>query len=41
MKFSAIGSPERGHTIPAEGQGGHWIEKLLGEQYPLTPETNI
>jgi serine/threonine-protein kinase HipA len=38
MKFSAIGSPERGLTIPAEGRGGHWIVKLPGEQYPLIPE---
>jgi serine/threonine-protein kinase HipA len=27
MKFSAIGSPERGLTIPAERRGGHWIVK--------------
>jgi serine/threonine-protein kinase HipA len=33
MKFSAIGSPERGLTIPAEGRGGHWIVKLPGEQW--------
>jgi serine/threonine-protein kinase HipA len=33
MKFSAIGSPERGLTIPAEGRGGHWIVKLPGEQF--------
>jgi serine/threonine-protein kinase HipA len=38
MKFSAIGSPEGGLTIPAEGRGGHWIVKLPGEQYPLIPE---
>jgi serine/threonine-protein kinase HipA len=38
MKFSTIGSPERGLTIPAEGRGGHWIVKLPGEQYPLIPE---
>jgi serine/threonine-protein kinase HipA len=38
MKFSAIGSPERGLTIPAEGRGGRWIVKLPGQQYPLIPE---
>jgi serine/threonine-protein kinase HipA len=38
MKFSAIGSPERGLTIPTEGRGGRWIVKLPSEQYPLIPE---
>jgi serine/threonine-protein kinase HipA len=38
MKFLAIGSPERGLTIPTEGRGGRWIVKLPSEQYPLIPE---
>lgn len=37
MKFSAVGSPKKGLTIPAEGKGGHWIIKLPGE-FPLIPE---
>jgi serine/threonine-protein kinase HipA len=37
MKFSAVGSPGRGLTIPAQGKGGHWIIKLPGE-FPLVPE---
>lgn len=37
MKFSAVGSPGRGLTIPAQGKGGHWIIKLPGA-YPLLPE---
>lgn len=37
MKFSAIGSPSRGLTIPAHGKGGHWIIKLPGE-IALLPE---
>ena len=38
MKFSAIGSPERGLTLPAGGRGGHWIIKLPGEQFRMIPE---
>jgi serine/threonine-protein kinase HipA len=37
MKFSAVGSPQTGLTIPAEGKGGRWIIKLPGE-FPLIPE---
>ncbi|MBS1813615.1 MAG: type II toxin-antitoxin system HipA family toxin [Acidobacteria bacterium] len=38
MKFSAVGSPERGLTVPVEGKGGHWVLKLPSRQYPLVPE---
>jgi serine/threonine-protein kinase HipA len=37
MKFSAVGSPQKGLTIPAHGKGGHWIIKLPGE-LPMIPE---
>jgi len=38
LKFSAIGSPGKQLTIPAEGRGGAWIIKLPSPWYALVPE---
>jgi len=38
LKFSAIGSPGKQLTIPAEGRGGAWIIKLPSPRYALVPE---
>jgi len=38
LKFSAIGSPNKQLTIPAEGRDGSWIVKLPSPKYPLVPE---
>ena len=38
LKFSAIGSPGKQLTIPAEGRGGTWIIKLPSSRFPLVPE---
>ncbi len=41
LKFSAIGSPGKQLSIPAEGRGGFWIVKLPSERYPLVPENEF
>lgn len=38
LKFSAVGSPNKQLTIPAEGRDGSWIVKLPSPKYPLVPE---
>lgn len=38
LKFSAVGSPKKQLTIPAEGRDGAWIVKLPSPTYPLVPE---
>jgi serine/threonine-protein kinase HipA len=38
LKFSAIGSPDRQLTIPAEGRDGSWIVKLPSARYDKLPE---
>jgi serine/threonine-protein kinase HipA len=38
VKFSAVGSPKKQLTIPAEGRDGGWIVKLPSPTYPLVPE---
>jgi serine/threonine-protein kinase HipA len=40
-KFSAIGTPGKQLTIPAEGRGGAWIIKLPSPRYPLVPENEF
>lgn len=41
LKFSAIGTPGKQLTIPAEGRGGAWIIKLPSPRYPLVPENEF
>ena len=41
LKFSAIGSPGKQLTIPAEGRGGAWIIKLPSPRFPLLPENEF
>jgi serine/threonine-protein kinase HipA len=41
LKFSAIGSPGKQLSIPAEGRGGFWIVKLPSQRYPLVPENEF
>jgi len=38
LKFSAVGSPSKQLTIPAEGRGGYWIVKLPSPRYARVPE---
>lgn len=41
LKFSAIGTPGKQLTIPAEGRGGAWIIKLPSPRYLLVPENEF
>jgi serine/threonine-protein kinase HipA len=38
LKFSASGDPQRGLTIPVDGQGGSWILKLPDQRFAGLPE---
>ncbi|HEX5433779.1 MAG TPA: HipA domain-containing protein [Candidatus Angelobacter sp.] len=38
LKFSAVGQPNKGLTIPVEGRGGHWIVKLPSQKQLRVPE---
>lgn len=38
LKFSAIETPRKGLTIPAEGVGGSWIVKLPAREFVGVPE---
>lgn len=38
LKFSAIETPRKGLTIPAEGVGGAWIVKLPSREFEGVPE---
>jgi len=38
LKFSAIETPRKGLTIPAEGVGGSWIVKLPAREFGGVPE---
>jgi serine/threonine-protein kinase HipA len=41
LKFSAVGQPGQGLTIPVEGRGGHWIVKLPSQKLPHIPENEF
>lgn len=41
LKFSAIGHPNGGLTIPAHGIGGNWIVKLPSSQFDAVPENEF
>jgi serine/threonine-protein kinase HipA len=41
LKFSAVGDPQRGLTIPIEGMGGAWIVKLPDARFARVPENEF
>jgi serine/threonine-protein kinase HipA len=41
LKFSATGEPQRGLTIPVDGQGGSWILKLPDRRFAGAPENEF
>lgn len=41
LKFSAVGQPDKGLTIPIEGRGGHWIVKLPSQRFMRVPENEF
>jgi serine/threonine-protein kinase HipA len=41
LKFSAVGQPDKGLTIPVEGRGGNWIVKLPSQRFLRVPENEF
>jgi serine/threonine-protein kinase HipA len=41
LKFSAVGHPDKGLTIPVEGRGGNWIVKLPSQRFLRVPENEF
>lgn len=41
LKFSAVGQPNKGLTIPVEGRGGNWIVKLPSQRFLRVPENEF